>query len=88
MTTREYRQMSETAEGRKEVHGIMLNEIRIKMDKLVASAPEANKTACQALTDKVFSNIQNLGNADLFDYFADERIGIQNFLRNMSKYAN
>ena len=87
MTKREYRAMSETAEGRKEVHGIMLNEIRAKMDKLVASAPDANKAACQALTDKVFANIQNLGNGDLFDYFADDRIGTQNFLCNMSKYA-
>lgn len=79
--------MSETAEGRKQVHGIMLSEIRAKMDKLVQSAPEANKEACQALTDKVFANIQNIGNADLFDYFADDRMDIQNFLRNMAKYA-
>lgn len=87
MTTMEYREMSKTDEGRKQVHGVMLNEIRAKMDKLVESAPAANKAACQELTDKVFTNIQNLGNADLFDYFADERMSIQNFLCNMSKYA-
>lgn len=27
MTTMEYREMSKTAEGRKQVHGVMLNEI-------------------------------------------------------------
>lgn len=87
MTRNEYRKMSETAEGRKELHGIMLNEVRAKMDKLVESAPEANRAACKALTDKAFENISTLGNSDIFDFFANEQLSTRDFLYYMSKYS-
>lgn len=38
-----YKEMAATAQGRKELHEIMLNEIKTKFDTLVNGAPEANR---------------------------------------------
>ena len=78
--------MSATAQGRKELHEILLQEIREKMDNLVKSAPIENQSACQKITDKVFDKIKNMGNSILFDFFADDELSQSNFLHYISRY--
>lgn len=38
-----YNEMSKTAEGRKEVYGMMVSEIEARINGFIASAPAANK---------------------------------------------
>ena len=86
MKRSEYKRMSATAQGRKELHEILLSEIREKMDNLVNSAPIENQSSCKKITDKVFDNIKNHGNSVLFDFFADDELSQSNFLHYISKY--
>lgn len=76
-----YKEMSKTAEGRKEVHGILLAEVKAKMDKLVSNAPAANQAKAKAVMDTAYAKIEQMGNGVIFDYFADEDVDVRNFLR-------
>ncbi len=80
MKSSTYREMSKTAEGRKNVHDIMVSEVKTKLDALVANAPAANREKVTALFDKAFGTISTLGNRDLFTYFADEEVSTRNFV--------
>lgn len=81
MTQTTYKQMSQTAEGRKELHTTMLADVKKRMSELVASLPEANRAKCQQLFDMAYAKIETMGNGDLFTFFADEQVSMQNFLR-------
>lgn len=80
MTNETYKQMSQTAEGRKELHTIMLNDVKQRMSELVASAPAANQAQCQQIMDMAFAKIETMGNGDIFNFFADEQVSVQNFI--------
>lgn len=75
--------MSKTAEGRKEVHDIMLAEVKAKINKLVSDAPAANQTKAKALTDAAYAKIEQMGNGAIFSFFADDDLDIRNFIRYM-----
>ena len=75
--------MSKTAEGRKEVHDIMLAEVKAKMNKLVSGAPVANQTKAKALVDAAYAKIEQMGNGVIFGYFADDDLDIRDFIRYM-----
>lgn len=75
-----YRQMSETAKGRHEVHEMMLAEIKTKIDNLVAGAPAANREKAAATMDKAFAKLETMGNGELFNFFADDELSMRAFV--------
>lgn len=80
MTNAIYNQMSHTAEGRKELHTIMLFDVKKRMSELVASAPEENRNQCQQFMDAAYAKIDAMGNGTIFNLFADETVSDNNFL--------
>lgn len=75
-----YNEMSKTAEGRKEVHNIMLEEVKAKLDTMLAEAPQANKEKVSKLFGSAFEKISALGNGNLFTFFADDEVSTKNFI--------
>lgn len=75
-----YKQLSQSAEGRKEAHTIMLNEVKSKIDALVESAPASNREALSKMMDSAMEKIAALGNGDLFTFFANDDISARNFI--------
>ena len=80
--------MSETAEGRKEAHEIMINDVHSRMDSLIATLPESEKARCSQLFDAAFVKICRLGNGNLFAFFADDEISNMNFVRYCDDLIN
>lgn len=76
-----YQEMSQLASGRKELHQMMLSEVKSKIDTLVESAPEKNKKIVSKMMDTAYDKIAALGNGMLFDFFADDDISTDNFIR-------
>ena len=76
-----YKEESATAEGRKNLHGELLSEIKLRMDKLAESAPEANKEKVNAIFAKALSMMENQGNSILFDFFASDDNTDKDFIR-------
>lgn len=76
-----YKEKSATAEGRKNLHGELLSEIKLRMDKLTESAPEANKEKINAIFAKALSIMENQGNSILFDFFAIDDNTDKDFIR-------
>ena len=76
-----YKEKSATAEGRKNLHGELLSEIKLRMDKLTESAPEANKEKINAIFAKALSIMENQGNSILFDFFASDDNTDKDFIR-------
>ena len=76
-----YKEKSATAEGRKNLHGELLSEIKLRMDKLTESAPEANKEKVNAIFAKALSIMENQGNSILFDFFASDDTTDKDFIR-------
>ena len=76
-----YKEKSATAEGRKNLHGELLSEIKLRMDKLAESAPEANKEKVNAIFAKALSMMENQGNSILFDFFASDDNTDKDFIR-------
>lgn len=83
-----YKEMSKTAEGRKEVHEIMLEEVKAKINKLVSNAPAANQAKAKALMETAYSKIKQMGNGTIFDYFADDDVDVRNFVRYINDVIN
>lgn len=83
-----YNEMSQTAEGRKEVHDIMLSEVRAKLDAMVANAPEANREKVSKLFNTAFAKISELGNGNLFTLFADDEVSARNFVLYVQDVLN
>ena len=77
-----YKEKSATAEGRKNLHGELLSEIKLRMDKLAESAPEANKEKVNAIFAKALSMMENQGNSILFDFFASDDNTDKDFIRH------
>lgn len=79
-----YNEMSKTAEGRKELHTIMLEDVKVKMNALVESAPAANREAVTKMMDAAYDKIAALDNGQLFNFFADDAVSTNNFIRYIS----
>ena len=80
MKTLVYKQLSQSAEGSKEAHTIMLNEVKSKIDALVESAPANNREKLSKMMDSAMEKIAALGNGDLFTFFANDDISTRNFI--------
>ena len=76
-----YKEKSATAEGRKNLHGELLSEIKQRMDKLASNAPEANKEKVNAIFATALSMMENQGNSILFDFFASDDNTDKDFIR-------
>ena len=85
MTRSEYKAKSETAQGRYNLHGELLSEIKTKMDGLMELAPKANQDKVAALFDKAFNKLESEGNSILFDFFDDDVISTKEFARNIDR---
>lgn len=83
-----YKEMSKTAEGRKEVHDIMLAEVKAKMDKLISNAPAANQAKAKTVMDTAYAKIEQMGNGAIFDYFVDDDVDVRNFIRYIQDVIN
>lgn len=75
-----YKEKVTTAQGRKYLHEIMLNEIKAKFETLVNGAPEANKEKVRTMFDSALEKMQNIGIADLYDFFVGEHLTIKQFI--------
>ena len=80
MTREIYNEKVMTAQGRKELREIMLNEIRTKFETLVNGAPEANKEKVKNMFGLAVEKMNNIGVSDLYDFFAGEHLTIQQFI--------
>ena len=75
-----YKEMAATAQGRKELHKIMLNEIKTKLETFVNGASEANREKVRAMFESAFEKMQNIGIADLYDFFVGEHLTMKQFI--------
>lgn len=75
-----YQEKVTTAQGRKDLHEIMLNEIKAKFETLVNGAPEANKEKVRTMFDGALEKMQNIGISDLYDFFAGEHLTMKQFI--------
>lgn len=80
--------MSATAECRKELHTIMLEDVKTRMSNLVATLPAASQAKGQQMLDAAYAKIEKLGNGDLFLFFADDTIETPNFLHYCDDILN
>ena len=69
-----YKEKAVTAQGRKELHEIMLDEIKANFEALVNGAPEANKEQVKTMFAVAEEKLQTIGVADLYDFFAGEHL--------------
>lgn len=75
-----YKEKVTTGQGRKELHEIMLNEIKAKFETLVDGAPEANKEKVKTMFSTALEKLQNVGISDLYDFFAGEHLTTRQFI--------
>lgn len=75
-----YNEMSKTAEGRKEVYGMMVSEIEARINGFIVSAPAANKEKVSEIMMNALAKIKEIGIGDMFRLFAEEGISDRNFL--------
>lgn len=80
MTREIYKEKAATEQGRKELHEIMLNEIKAKFENLVISAPEANKEKVRSMFNVATEKMNNIGISDLYDFFAGEHLTPKQFI--------
>lgn len=80
MTLEIYNEKVMTAQGRKDLREIMLNEIRTKFETLVNGAPEANKEKVKNMFGAVLEKMTNIGVSDLYDFFAGEHLTLTQFI--------
>ena len=88
MKKSEYKEKSATAEGRKNLHGELITEIKNRMDAFVSKAPEANKAKVSALFTKAIGKLENEGNSILFEFFAAEDINDRDFIKHIQETLN
>lgn len=72
--------MSKTAEGRKEVHTIMLSEVKERMEKMVTTLPVQFQAKAKEMFAKAYEKISVMGNSNIFYFFAEDGINDGNFL--------
>lgn len=58
----------------------MLSEIKTKFDALVNGAPEANREKIRIMFENAFEKVQNIGIADLYDFFVGEHLTTKQFI--------
>lgn len=75
-----YKEKAATEQGRKELHEIMLNEIKAKFETLVNGTLEANKEKVRSMFNVVTEKMYNIGISDLYDFFAGEHITLKQFI--------
>ena len=75
-----YKEKAATAQGRKELHEIMLDEIKANFETLVNGAPEANKEQVKTMLGVALEKMQNIGVADLYEFFAGEHLTTKQFI--------
>ena len=80
MTREIYNEKVTTAQGRKDLREIMLDEIRTKFQTLVNGAPEANKEKVRNMFNVTLEKMNNIGVSDLYDFFAGEHLTIKQFI--------
>lgn len=80
MTREIYNEKAATAQGRKELHEIMLNEIKTKFVVLVNRTPEANKEKVRSMFNVAIEKMNNIGISDLYDFFAGEHLTLTQFI--------
>lgn len=80
MTREIYKEKVATEQGRKELHEIMLNEIKAKFDTLVKGAPEANKEKVSDMFGVALEKMNKIGVADLYNFFAGEHLTLTQFI--------
>lgn len=80
MTQEIYKEKVMTAQGRKDLREIMLNEIKAKFETLVKGAPEANKEKVSAMFGVALEEMNNIGVSDLYDFFAGEHLTLKQFI--------
>ena len=80
MTREIYKEKVTTEQGRKELHEILLNDIKAKFETLVNGAPEANKEHVKTMLGVALEKMQNIGVADLYDFFAGEHLTTKQFI--------
>ena len=80
MTREIYKEKASTEQGRKELHEIMLNEIKAKFETLVNGAPEANKEKVRSMFNVAMEKMYNIGISDLYDFFAGEHLTLTQFI--------
>ena len=79
---------SSTAERRKNLHTELLSEIKQRMNKLVESAPEANKEKMNTMFDVALSMIGCYGHSTLFYNFASEQVSDKDFVTRIQQVLN
>ena len=80
MTREIYKEKAATEQGRKELHEIMLNEIKVKFETLVNGAPEANKEKVRSMFNAALEKMNKIGVSDLYDFFAGEHLTLNQFI--------
>ena len=80
MTIEIYKEKAATAQGRKELHEIMLNEIKAKFETLVNGTPEANKEKVIIIFNVAIEKMYNIGVSDLYNFFAGEHLTLKEFI--------
>lgn len=75
-----YKEKVSTVQGRKDLRVIMLKEITAKFEALVNGAPEANKEKVSDMFGVVLEKMNNIGVADLYDFFAGEHLTLTQFI--------
>ena len=80
MTREIYKEKAATEQGRKELHEIMLNEIKAKFETLINGAPEANKEKVRSMFNVAIEKMSNIGISDLYDFFAGEHLNLHQFI--------
>lgn len=80
MKLESYKEKVTTEQGRKELHEIMLTEVKAKFATLVNGAPEANKEQVKNMFGVALEKLQNVGVSDLYDFFAGEHLTTKQFV--------
>lgn len=80
MTREIYKEKVTTAQGKKDLHEIMINEIKAKFETLVNDAPEANKEKVRSMFNVAIEKMNNIGISDLYDFFAGEHLTLPQFI--------
>lgn len=75
-----YKEKVTTEQGRKDLHEIMLNEIKAKFEYLINGVPEANKEQVKNMFGVALEKLQNVGVSDLYDFFAGEHLTQKKFI--------
>lgn len=75
-----YNEMSKTAQGRHEVHEIMVKEVINRFESFINNAPAKNQDVLSKMLETFKGKVNNMGNGDMFLFLADETLSDRAFL--------